>query len=240
MRKMSIVSLTILFLLSGCTLHLGNYLGKPPVPVGTIADQQFAAYPMLEENPYLVLNDFERAEQLQDFPLPNTDNASRIFFSTSPAATGTGALGLSFGAKHDHGLVFTTLIRQWKAYNLFLCAIYTNEAQQDCEIGITDAAGKSYRHRDLLTKGWNKVQVDLDAARAVIDLGCVNKVDFSFPGSGPGPFYLDDLILVDYHKTFLGVADGPPGTLYAVQDGKRMSHSVPTAGLNWISARADG
>lgn len=222
MRKAPMALLAAVVLMSGCAFQLGNRDESPAVPAGTLCDQQLAAYPMLEESPYLVLNDFERADQLQDFALADPDDQSRVFFTTTPAATGSGALGLSLGSEKDHRLVFRTLIRQWQDYNLFLSAIYSNGEEADCEIVIADAAGNAYRQSFGLAKGWNKLQLDLNAARKTVDLAKVGTVEFLFPASGPGAIYLDDLVLVDYHKTLVGVPQGPAGTLYAIQDGKQM------------------
>jgi hypothetical protein len=131
-------------------------------------------------------------------------------------------LGVSFRGSTDQALTYNTVIRRWGGYNLFLAAICSPADAVDCVLRMADQAGRTFRRDFVLHKGWNKVQLDLEAAGRAVDLNRMDKVTFSFRRSEPGEFCLDDLILVDFHKTLAGMPDGPVGTLYAVQDGKRI------------------
>jgi hypothetical protein len=194
-------------------------------PVGTLSDQQLAAYPQLDENPYLVLADFESPAQVVDFCLSRSGgpiDPSNVFAGRSPTATGSGALGVSFGAEGKYTLTFTPLVRRWKEYNLLLLSMFSQEDQFTCGLGIMDTTGKMYKTTFLLRKSWNKLQVDLKSAGKGIDLNQVAKLVFTFNRIGNTRIFLDDLILVNYYKLLLGQVDGPAGRQFAFQNGKEI------------------
>ncbi len=231
MKKIIFLFLLTIVAWCGCGPQVRFFGPKPAeqtqmVPmIGTLSDQQLAAYPQLDENPYLVLKDFESPGQLDDFSLTRSGGpleTSKIFYSGSPTATGTGALGVAFGPEGEYSLAFSTPVRRWKEYNLFLLSLFVNEDQVFCGLKISDAEGKMYKTSFLLRKSWNKLQVDLKSVGKSIDLSRVDKLIFSFNRIGDTKIYLDDLILVDYHKVLLGQVDGPPGTLFAFQNGKEI------------------
>jgi hypothetical protein len=222
----------VFLLLVGCAQQIPQDEQSPIVeqigvqPMATLLDQQMAAYPMLEDNAYLTLKSFESADELQDFNLIRSGDQdsgeSRIIYSASPTATGTGALGVAFGIVDDYSLIFNTPICRWKTYNLLFVAIFIDDSQASCEIELADTTGKTSRNSFLLTKGWNKLQIDLSDAAGTIDLDKVDRVKFSFYQIGNTKIFLDDLILVDYHKTLVGQEVGLPGKIFAIRDGKRI------------------
>jgi len=217
MNKFAIPVLMIM-IINGCQ----KILTVDGTKSGTLSDRQLAAYPMLDENAYLVLKDFESPAQLDDFTLNRKNGRSRIFQSESSSATGTGSLGLSLDTVGDYTLAFTTPIQRWADYNLFLYAVFSN-TDQSAVIELKDTAGKSFLHKfQLHKKSWNKLDVDLGEAGEHIDLNCVNQVLFHFEKTGQTKLFLDDLILVDYRKQVRGLVDGPAGSLYSLIDGRQI------------------
>jgi len=222
MKRIIIILIVALMGFNGCALQETS--SPTTRPAGLLSDQQIAAYSVLAECEYLVLADFEKASDLQDFSLARERGplgASKIFYGNSPTATGIGSMGLAMESQGAFSLTFDTLIRHWKDYNLFLLAVFSPDEMVNGAVRITDADGKSYSHQFLLQRGWNKLQIDLRTAGRSIGLDKISRVVLVFPQAGPAEFFLDDLILVNYRKVLLGGENDPVGTVFAVQDGKR-------------------
>jgi hypothetical protein len=229
-KKIHWLSIIILCLV-GCSEQpkentgIVSYGPDVQVPAG-LWGQQLLAYPMLEDNTYLTLKNFESADDLADFGLVRAGGQdageSKLLYSASPTATGTGALGISLGVLDDYTLIFDTPIRRWKDYNLLFCAIFIDETKASCEIELADGTGKSGKMPFLLTQGWNKLQIDLSDLAGKIDMNDVSRMKISFYQIGGTKVFIDDLILIDYHKSLVGHPDGAGGTRYAVREGKRI------------------
>jgi hypothetical protein len=226
-KTIGLLAIMVPLVLTGCSLEQKNPSADIyQSPAGSLFDQQSAAYPMLGDNAYLTLKDFEAVDQLDDFSLAQVSKTpggnSRIVYSGSPTATGGGALGLDFDKIDDYTLTFNLPIRRWTGFNLLICSLYVSNPRVECAIEFLDDAGKSSQTRYTLENGWNKLKIDLSAMNDRVDLACVNQIRFHFFQIGDSEVYLDDLILIDHHQRLAGDPDGPAGSLFAVQDGKRI------------------
>jgi hypothetical protein len=213
-------------LLNGCSQNSKPTLVESNLPMRSLCDQQEAAYPVIADNSYLVIADFEDAAQLNDADLyligDSQVGKSRIFHSGSPTATGEGAMGVFFDTLAEYRLSYTLPIQKWTGYNMLLASIYIEDPKTECVLEIFDLGGKSYKKHLMLGNGWNKIKIDLEPLANVIDIGNVATIHFDFKELGNTHLYLDDMILVDYHKLITGEEGGTAGSLYAVQDGKRI------------------
>ncbi len=227
MKKHLFISGLVFCVLTGCNTQYRRFetSSKPKLTrYSTLSEQQAAAYPMLSDNEYLTLSDFEDKSQINEFNLSRENGAtgrSRIFYSSSPTATGIGAMGIFFGTRDNYTLSFDTPIGDFRGFNMLLCAMYLNDNRTDLRIELIDSGGKSFSQKYLLHKAWNKLEVDLGSAKNHLKLANVKEIKFHFTGAGNSTVFIDDILLVDYIKTLLGSIDGPEGKMFAVKDGKQ-------------------
>ncbi|NLE30407.1 MAG: hypothetical protein GX629_12135 [Phycisphaerae bacterium] len=202
----------IFIFLAGCARQPEQF-SQSTTAMGTLLDQQLAAYPILEDNVYLTLKNFEFVREVEGFSLFRGDGSNadpQLLYSASPTATGTGALGIAFDEVDDYVLVFDPPIRRWSAYNTLLLGIFIEEIQQKCDIEIADAAGKTIKIPFSLTQGWNKLQIDLDDVGRKIDIEKIETMRFSFRRIGDTRIFIDDLILIDDQKKTTNEDSGKP------------------------------
>lgn len=185
--------------------------------------QYLKAYPILKASHYLILRDFEEKWQIEDFSISPENNGSKLSYTSSPTATGKGALGIYFAAP-ETTLIYKVIIDNWSKYNILLLPIFSNDDKLYFDIAIKDKEGKIYERSYLLTQGWNKLEIDLIEAADYIDLRKIDSIMFISRQMPKKPIYIDDIILVEHRKVLLTGADNDD--LYAIKEGKYISIGV--------------
>jgi hypothetical protein len=119
------------------------------------------------------------------------------------------------------------LMRDWRPYELLLMSV--NSPIGDVQLDIAVVAGRGdYRveaHSLVpLQAGWNLVRLDLSEAADLLPLDDVQQLRWSIAGhDGPVELIFDDLLLADNRREFFGTDSGARGSLYVVQEGRRIA-----------------
>lgn len=192
------------------------------------------AYPDLSSGRFVVLADFESAEQAELLRCVDSsgaelgDNQPTIDITVTRNETGAGSVRCVFPTGSETLLLDgqrseqLTLIRDWRNYPLLLISARTS-ADAVLEATICDGRGAEHGWRTRLRVGprWSLHRIDLAEVADVVDPGDIRAVSFR-PVASANPLILnlDDLILADNSRE-IQATDEPDG-LYVRAAGRRI------------------
>jgi hypothetical protein len=225
--KKYLACLLITLLLNALSCSNNSRLFSPNSSITSLADssqsitnQQLLAYPVLSENPYLVLYNFEDQNELDDAAISNQSKESaKISWSGSPIATGSGALAINIRRPGNISTVIDPAIRNWSDFNLLLLAVFNQGSSSQMKLAFSDSDNRSAAISCYLEKNWNKLQVDLRKISSKINLSRVRKIEITLTASSSGTVIIDDLILTNALNMILGSLEGQPTVMYAYSTG---------------------
>ena len=214
--------------LAGCQLPQATPGAGP-----TQADRLMQAYPELRGGRFAVIADFEDPRQLSLFRCfaPNVGAQYTLDRQRGRQATGTCCLLFTAGGPEDAILIANQeanewfLPRDWRAYDLLLLSLHTE--QPEVEVELTVAAGAGAQRIEAQTPipldpGWNLVRLDLAELGEHVPLDNVRELRLSIrTPSFPAQVWLDDWLLTGRRADLLGDPRNLQGQLYLQQVGKR-------------------
>lgn len=214
--------------LGGCQLPQAT-----PEAAPTQADRLMQAYPELRGGRFAVIADFEDPRQLSLFRCfaPNVAAQYTLDRQRGRHATGTRCLQFTAGGPEDAILIANQeanewfLPRDWRAYDLLLLSLRTE--QPEVEVELTVAAGAGAQRIEAQTPipldpGWNLVRLDLAELGEHVPLDNVRELRLSIRTPNfPAQVWLDDWVLTGRRADLLGDPRNLEGQLYLQQVGKR-------------------
>lgn len=192
------------------------------------------AYPDLAGGRFVVLADFESAEQagllrcVDASGAEIVDNLPAIDIAVARNETGAGSVRCVFPTGAETILLDgqrseqITLIRDWRGYALFLVSARAS-ADAVLEMTICDGRGADRGWRSRLRVGprWSLHRIDLAEVADVVDLADVRSVSFRpAVATAALTLNLDDLVLTDNAREIF--ATNAPGGLYVRAAGRRV------------------
>ena len=214
--------------LAGCQLPQAT-----PGAAPTQADRLMQAYPELRGGRFAVIADFEDPRQLSLFRgfTPNVGAQYTLDRQGGRHVTGTRCLQFTAGGPEDAIVVANQdandwfLPRDWRAYDLLLLSLHTEQPEVEAELTVAAGAGAQRIEAQTplpLEPGWNLVRLDLAELGEHVPLDNVRELRLSLSTPRfPTQVRLDDWILTGRRADLLGDPRNLEGKLYVQQVGKR-------------------
>lgn len=227
----------IVVLAAGC-----QKAGKPSADAPTRIDRLMRHYPELAGGRFVVLADFEEAQQLEIFDYLRTSPAADMQWDPNGGRPETGAAGLRtwFASPADTLRINNDRARQWhlkrdwREYDLLMLSVFVptprprDPPRTPSPLELTLHAGPVHDMRAVaatlpLQFGWNTLRLDLADAGERIPLDDVRGIEMSLPrAASPEAILLDDLLLTGHRTALHGDPAARDGSLYVQRSGRRI------------------